>query len=602
MPKWGLTAEQRQKRPWGLDELLLQPDKVVTDPIHSDIYLTQIERLLMDSPPMQRLRRVCQLGATHLVYPGATHSRFSHSLGALRTAQDLLDAVLDQRQGPSPADDLFGEWEADREDYERKVAEATVLARLGALLHDMCHVPFGHSIEDDLGILEAHDKNLHRFETLWSRFPEDLRDALPTELVDALRPLILSKEDPSNSSEAATRYPFVADIVGNTICADLLDYLPRDHYYTGLPAKLGHRFVAGFYVTRTDHPYYKARMAITIVRGGRERDDVVSELFKYLRYRYELSERVLVHHTKLAADAMVGKAIEMWHDVMWIQEAARTCPKIVKPPIADIDDLRKSIMESDPSMVTIIDLATRDRVESDLLRRGDDGLLEHLLYYAEEHAQQDKRLSAILSLTRGLLYRRLFKLIGRCRSARSNADVIYDTHGSPTERRQLERDASQYAGLDNSWKVLVWIPAPEMRLKAAEVLVDDGNKVSPLVDLDSAGANRGREIYESHKALWGITVFVHPSVSNEQRTVLLARLSEKLGGVQWDNLREQPSVTRLAAAKVGEQRKLPRVDEDKLALEAEGLAARSGGKTFQDLVRMVDQVADSRWPKGEKAP
>src|SRR5579864_7416993 len=125
MPQWGLTAEQRQMRPWGLPAKLLEADKVITDPIQNDIYLTRLERAVIDSPPMQRLRRVRQLGTTQLVYPGATHSRFSHVLGALRVAQDLLDAVVDQRHGPSPAADLFGEWEADPEQYQRRVAEAT---------------------------------------------------------------------------------------------------------------------------------------------------------------------------------------------------------------------------------------------------------------------------------------------------------------------------------------------------------------------------------------------------------------------------------------------------------------------------------------------
>lgn len=600
MPKWGLTAEQRRTRPWGLDDQLLQPDKTVTDPVHGDIYLTWIERLLIDSPPMQRLRRVRQLGMTHLVYPGACHTRFSHALGALRAAQDLLDAVLDQRHGPSPVQDLFGQWEADPEDYERRVAEATVLARLGALLHDLCHVPFSHSIEDDLGILEAHDKNVGRYEALWSKLPETLRDALPKDFVSALRPLILSKEAAPNPPEPATRYPFVADIVGNTICADLLDYLPRDHYYTGLPAKLGHRFAAGFYVTRTDHPYYKARMAMRITRGGRERDDAVSELFKYLRYRYELSERVLVHHAKLAADAMVGKALEMWNDATWIQEAASKCPKLVKLPVADIDELRSVINKGDPSKLAEIDSATRTRLETELLRRGDDGLIEHLLYCAEDGASQDSRLAGVVSLTSGLLYRRLFKPIGRCRSARSNAEVIYRTHGSPSARRRLERDAAKYAGLDHAWKVLVWIPAPSMRLKAAEVLVDDGNKVCPLVELDSVGPNRGREIYESHKALWAISVFVHPTVSSEQRAVLLARLGERLGGIKWDNLREQPSLARLAAARVGAVRKLPRLDEDRLAAEAAGISARGAGESFEDLIREVETYAEAIWPRSQK--
>lgn len=599
MPKWGLTAEQRSKQPWGIAERLLDPDKVITDPIHNDIYLTRLERMVVDSPPMQRLRRVRQLGTTHLVYPGATHSRFSHVLGALRVAQDLLDAVIDQRNGSGPTSDLFQEWEVDPDKYQLLVAEATVLARMGALLHDLSHIPFGHTIEDDLGILEAHDKNAPRFEKLWSRFPEELKDALPADFVTALRPLILSKEVESLEElpEPARRYPFVADIVGNTICADLLDYLPRDHYYTGLPAKLGHRFVYGFYVTRTDHPYYSRRMALRIMRRGRERDDAVSELFKYLRYRYELSERVLIHHAKLAADAMVGKALEMWHDALWLEEAERLCPGVLPAAQSDIDEARQLVQQADSKKPTEISAAAQGRVETEVLRRGDDGLLEHLLDFTEKTGRQDKRLSGVQSLASGVLYRRLFKPIGRCRGARSNAKQIYELFGSPDARRQLEQEAGRYAGLDNDWKVLVWIPAPEMRLKAAEVLVDDGQKVSRLVDLDGAGQNRGREIYESHKALWAVTVFVHPTVPAEQRQVLLARLGQKLGGISWDNFREQPSVARLAAAHVGRSRRLSREHEETLALEVAGIAARSGKETYQDLVRQVGQLADIRWPK-----
>src|SRR5437870_757296 len=121
MPKWGLTHEQRQTQPWGIPTTELQPAKVITDPVHGDVYVTRLEQRFIDSPPMQRLRRVRQLGATHLVYPGATHSRFSHSLGALRAAQDLLDAVVDQRYGPRPSRDIFQEWATDPAAFGKKV-------------------------------------------------------------------------------------------------------------------------------------------------------------------------------------------------------------------------------------------------------------------------------------------------------------------------------------------------------------------------------------------------------------------------------------------------------------------------------------------------
>src|SRR3954453_13066844 len=116
MPRWGLTESQQRECPWGLTEAELTPKqgKVVTDPVHGDIFLTPLELRIVDSPPFQRLRRVRQLGMTHLVYPGATHTRFSHSLGSLAMAQRLMDAVIDQELGPHPEElDLFHEWRSE---------------------------------------------------------------------------------------------------------------------------------------------------------------------------------------------------------------------------------------------------------------------------------------------------------------------------------------------------------------------------------------------------------------------------------------------------------------------------------------------------------
>jgi hypothetical protein len=80
MPLYGLTANQRDLEPWGLKKHLLLPAKVVLDPVCGDIHVTKLEKEFIDSPPMQRLRRVKQLANVAAVYPGATHSRFLHSL------------------------------------------------------------------------------------------------------------------------------------------------------------------------------------------------------------------------------------------------------------------------------------------------------------------------------------------------------------------------------------------------------------------------------------------------------------------------------------------------------------------------------------------
>ncbi|MCE7939223.1 MAG: HD domain-containing protein, partial [Chloroflexi bacterium CFX6] len=131
----------------------LKPRTVVRDPVHGDIQLTAEEVRILDTPEMQRLRGVRQLGTAYLVYPGAQHTRFEHALGTLHVAGRLVDAVNRNRAAAPSA--LIGV--ADD--------EARIL-RAAALVHDITHIPYGHSIEDQSGILARHDSADRYFEML----------------------------------------------------------------------------------------------------------------------------------------------------------------------------------------------------------------------------------------------------------------------------------------------------------------------------------------------------------------------------------------------------------------------------------------------------
>src|SRR5438034_5506381 len=96
--------------------------KVFRDPIWGDIKLTDDEVLIVDSPQFQRLRGIRQLGLAHLVYPGAVHSRFLHSIGTVGAAQQILTAMM----GEGTAFDV----------------ETRKVVRIVALLHDLGHTPF----------------------------------------------------------------------------------------------------------------------------------------------------------------------------------------------------------------------------------------------------------------------------------------------------------------------------------------------------------------------------------------------------------------------------------------------------------------------------
>jgi HD superfamily phosphohydrolase len=585
VPKWGLTREQREARPWGLDAEYLAPAKVITDPIHGDIFVTVLEQTFIDTEPIERLRRIKQLGNTHLVYPGATHSRFAHSLGAVRVAQDLIDAVLDQRNTPRPKRDLFTEWEEDRDQLvtriservqaqiesgtdevnievdgndlrevfnsmtgiDRRIAEAVVAVRLGALLHDICHIPYGHSLEDELGILTPHDRNSERFERMWSRLK------LPTELeqqirdgglYQELRRLILSKVKDAPD----LKYPFVEDIVGNTICADLLDYLERDHRATGLPVALGRRFVSAFYVMPTGDPDLGEHMILKITRpDGRERTDVVTEVLKYLRYRYELSERALVHHAKLAADAMIGKALEMWYDVIWLRQARQfledqhvkdgkkrstyRAPKWLGD--RDIGTVRQRFTDEQgtPAGKAVLARANSE-LDDSLSRHGDDALLERLTEL-EDSTGHPRRAEAVRHLARDVLDRRLFKQIGtQHRPPKGPERMVKDERwGTADRRREAEEDAARWAGLKHRWQVLLWVPPHTMRLKIADVLVDGGDAgIMRFFEYERQGRHRGTDIYEAHRALWSIGVYIDAEYAAEYLIVrkVIARLAQKM--------------------------------------------------------------------------
>lgn len=623
MPDWGLTRRERETGPWDLPKSILKPAKVFTDPVHGDIYLNRLEIAFVDSPPFQRLRRVRQLGETHLVYPGAVHTRFSHSLGALRLTQHLLDRVYNQSQGLHATDDLISEW-GDQRDH--KWAEATVLARLGGLLHDLCHVPAGHTIEDDLGLLEPHDHNDQRFEVLWaevvaslgtqielragSQVAKSVCDSLANttdSLFSELRSLIVSKGDgvrPINEM----KYPFCADLVGNTICADLLDYLARDHLFAGLPHSLGQRFTSAFFIVGANRGPYSERLALDIMRDGHERTDIVSELLKALRYRYELTERVLVHHAKLAADAMLGEAIERWGWAAWYGEAkhqgrldqAQFGSRFEGQKIPEKRD------ELEPSGEKNAEHPIRDAAQAKLDREfrkmGDEELIWVLRGLPERDdlpPETRPLLRQAAQLADDVQARRLFKQVARVGPRDAPAETLWERYGSADKRAALEMGAQRFAKLRGGPKVILWLPPHEMRLKLAEVLVSHSRGISPFVNYERAGRGRGSEIYDAHEALWAAYVFVHPEVKRDPRAVdhVVAYLAREMG-VLWEGFAHLGNRTdqwplRLAIAEIEGLQKESKIDTvfEKHRAALEELAARtSQPPTYQSLKTQVGKV------------
>ena len=122
-------------------------------PVHDFVRFTPDEVEIINHPALQRLGRIYQLGQAYLVYRGATHKRFEHVLGTVHIAQKMINAlhanfIRYQNQKPNDDDVLCP---IDNGPTEQEIR----FIRLGALLHDVGHLPAGHTLEDELCLLDA---------------------------------------------------------------------------------------------------------------------------------------------------------------------------------------------------------------------------------------------------------------------------------------------------------------------------------------------------------------------------------------------------------------------------------------------------------------
>jgi hypothetical protein len=371
-------------------------------------------------------------------------------------------------------------------------------------------------------------------------------------------------------------------------------------------------FVVPSYVRST----YAEHLVVRLVRNGERRLDVRTELLKYLRYRYEETERALYHKTKLAYDAMLGKMLEMWKDAIWYQFATEDNHSLSEHPKAlDASWLREAVANPGPRGVTPgrsvadLDRLARDEIERHFQFFGDEGLLEHLIWSLQEKGEDvdlDERELGILSLARRINYRDHYRLLGQASGPNvlGVAQEKFDAFGGAAERRKLERRAAKFVGIDPAWQVILWIPSPRMRLKIAVVLVqqEDG-LIRPLAralpsDTDHAtGDEDAALIVQRHMQLWALRVYGPADIRDDSQKCdrLLAYFAQELGLplTRWDG-EEVESLPRLAARAEVERRGWGWSESDirRLADDIEQRAARSDYERFDDLLPATDEDED----------
>ncbi len=214
---------------------LLAPSKKIYDPIHGFIRIDEIEKDLIDSYPFQRLHYIRQLGLTYLIYPGATHTRFEHSLGVMH-----LSSIIFKRLCKTLRPDVFNE--VPRIGSDDYIYSKQIL-RLAALCHDLGHLPFSHVAEKKLLDNKGHEKwtlNLIEspyLEKIWKKLQKrpgfENRNIKEDVIKTSLGEEVLEKQGRNykfSAWEKILSLIISADFFG----ADRIDYLLRDSKYTGV--------------------------------------------------------------------------------------------------------------------------------------------------------------------------------------------------------------------------------------------------------------------------------------------------------------------------------------------------------------------------------
>lgn len=201
----------------------------VRDSVHVFARFDSDERKVIDSYPVQRLRHIHQLALSSLVYPGATHSRFEHSLGVMELAGRVFDVITDPDNISDEAKQSLSEL-TKREDlpWWRRTL------RLAALCHDIGHLPFSHAAEHDLLPSGRTHETMTRVLVQAPPLADLLRSFRPPMEPELVAKLAVGQKHAKDLSWSPWETLLSEVIVGNAFGVDRMDYLLRDSLHAGV--------------------------------------------------------------------------------------------------------------------------------------------------------------------------------------------------------------------------------------------------------------------------------------------------------------------------------------------------------------------------------
>jgi len=510
--------------------------RLYRDPVHGDILLSPLATDLIDTPEVQRLGRIMQLGFAHLVFRGATHTRLAHSVGTYWVSREILRHVEANhaRLGLPLSAALAG--------GPLDFATLGEIVSAAALLHDITHIPFGHTLEDELqDIYLKHDalENPRLYTLLWDprsdvarvferpgpyiagldnqtlrwliylvlAFREDI-EAVPwrsfPDLLARAREHVASSgriEEPTRSdfadflgqtlrvfrefTDRGLFQPFMADVVSGTVSADLLDYTARDLFFTGVRGDFDQRIMHYFFIGE-DTLTQTHRLALDVVSPrGYARSDITSEIMNLMRLRYSMAERVYYHKNKVAASAMLARGL-VGHDMPADSNPYDDAESVLRPEMSDEEMVRRLIRADDAGQTPGTGVLSA-REARDLGR----AILNRQLYVSA---------AALTAATA--------REVG---TPEKYAAFFRGRPGGRERLQALQAELSAMTGL-GPHSVLIYCPPIKMQAKAINAPIRfEENHIIPLSHHPDF-RDEAEMLNHRYQNLWKTFAFVHPQV------------------------------------------------------------------------------------------
>jgi uncharacterized protein len=263
------------------------------DPVHGFIHLSGNELKIVESKAFRRLRNIRQLALTYLVYPGAMHTRFEHSLGVMELATKAFDAL-----GLRFTDQLHQTFKK----IGMSIEQARMVLRATALLHDVGHLPFSHGGEEVLPKKANGQATKHEEVSIAVIQDAEISTILENEFYSGITQHIVLL---LGASQVPPELLILKKLISGQFDADRMDYLIRDSLHCGVG--YGNFDYLRLLETLLVKESQDLGLELAIDRGG------IHTLEAMMLARYWMFNQVYLHKTRRIFDIYLSRYLKAWY-------------------------------------------------------------------------------------------------------------------------------------------------------------------------------------------------------------------------------------------------------------------------------------------------